>query len=149
MQFAVQPHKVLKREGIDLVYELPLNLAEAALGTERRVPTLEGEETLAIPAGTQHGRVFRIREKGVPRLQRSGRGDYRVVVRVEVPRNLSPRQRELLTALAETFEAPPALDGAPSGGANAAGAPPNGRAAGGKHNRGLFNKVKDALGLDE
>jgi molecular chaperone DnaJ len=147
VQFAVQPHKVLRREGIDLVYELPLNLAEAALGTERRVPTLEGEETLAIPAGTQHGRVFRIREKGVPRLQRSGRGDYRVVVRVEVPRNLSPRQRELLTALAETFEAPPALDGAPAGGANA---PPNGRAAGGgKHNRGLFNKVKDALGLDE
>ena len=115
------------------------------------MPTLEGEETLAIPAGTQHGRVFRVRDKGVPRLQRSGRGDYRVVVRVEVPRNLSPRQRELLTALAQTFEAPPALDGAPSGGAERCRRPrpTAGPAGGARHNRGLLNKVKDALGLDE
>ena len=61
----VRPTAVLRREGIDLVYELPSTWRRPP-GTERRVPTLEGEETLAIPAGTQHGRVFRIREKGVP-----------------------------------------------------------------------------------
>ncbi|HEV2122836.1 MAG TPA: molecular chaperone DnaJ, partial [Chloroflexota bacterium] len=106
--FNVAPHPVLRRDGFDLVYELPLNIARAALGDEVSVPTLEGEQRLTIPAGTQHGKVFRIREKGVPRLQRSGisagRGDFRVVVRVEVPKNLTARQRELLAELADTFE---------------------------------------------
>jgi molecular chaperone DnaJ len=140
VQFAVQPHPVLKRDGFDLVYDLSLNVAEAALGGERRVPTLEGEERLTVPAGTQHGRVFRIREKGVPRLQRGGRGDFRVVVRVEVPRALTPRQRELLTELAGTFQPPAVEEGAPNG------QPP---AIKGKKDRGILGKVKDALHLDE
>jgi molecular chaperone DnaJ len=140
VQFAVQPHPVLKRDGFDLVYDLSLNVAEAALGSERRVPTLEGEEQLTVPAGTQHGRVFRIREKGVPRLQRGGRGDFRVVVRVDVPRALTPRQRELLTELAVTFQ-PSAAEEAPTN-----GQPP---AMKGKKDRGILGKVKDALHLDE
>lgn len=106
--FQVEPHAVLHREGFDLIYELPLNIAQAALGTEVLVPTLEGPEALAIPAGTQHGRTFRIRERGVPRLQRTGltagRGDFRIIARVEVPKRLNHTQRELLEALAATFE---------------------------------------------
>src|SRR5437764_14032052 len=72
VQLFVQPHPVLRRDGFDLVYELPLNVAQAALGTEALVPTLEGEEPFRVPAGTQYGRVFRIKDRGVPRLQRSG-----------------------------------------------------------------------------
>ncbi|MDQ3700833.1 MAG: molecular chaperone DnaJ [Chloroflexota bacterium] len=158
VQFHVQPHPVLRRDGIDLIYELPLNVAEAALGAEHRVPTLEGEEVLTVPPGTQHGRVFRIREKGVPRLQRAGRGDFRVVVNVQVPKSLTARQRELFGALAESLAgrdrsgdtsdgAQPELAGAAAGAADRT----NGRAGrrGRKKERGLFGKVKDALGLDE
>jgi molecular chaperone DnaJ len=149
--FQVAPHKVLKREGFDLVYELPLNVAQAALGTEVRVSTLEGEELLNVPAGTQHGRVFRVREKGVPKLQRSGisagRGDFRIVARVEVPKHLTNRQRELLQELAATFE---------SGGGTQVGVAPAESSADrqqGKkdrqHRKGIFDKVKESLGLDE
>jgi len=140
VQFAVAPHRVLKRDGFDLVYDLALNVAEAALGSERRIPTLEGEEHLTVPAGTQHGRVFRIRDKGVPRLQRGGRGDFRVVVRLEVPRSLSQRQRELLTELAGTFE-PPEVEGPATNGQVPAVKP--------RKDRGILGKVKDALHLDE
>jgi molecular chaperone DnaJ len=146
VHFAVQPHPVLKRDGIDLVYDLRLNVVEAALGAERRIPTLEGEERLSIPAGTQYGRVFRIRDKGVPRLQRGGRGDFRVVVHVEVPRSLTPRQRELLAALGETFRPEGDRAGDEASPAQANGRPGGG---GGKKDRGIFNKVKDALGFDE
>jgi molecular chaperone DnaJ len=154
VQLAVQPHPVLRRDGFDLIYELPLDVAQAALGAEVMVPTLEGDEPFRIPAGAQHGRVFRIRDRGVPRLQRSGRGELRVVTRVEIPKQLTPRQRELFAALAETFGSGAA--------APASGTHPEGRdgrdrdehrdtkdgQAGGKH-KGLFDKVKDALGLDE
>jgi molecular chaperone DnaJ len=157
--FQVAPHSVLKREGFDLLYELPLNLAQAALGAEVQVPTLEGPETLQVPPGTHHGRVFRVREKGVPRLQRSGivsgRGDFRVVTRIDVPKTLSPRQRELLAALAETFEPGGAVEGAaaraPAGGdGRRPGAPERrrGKQAQRKH-KGLLDKVKETLGFDE
>jgi molecular chaperone DnaJ len=135
--FSVSPHPVLKRDGFDLVYELPLNLAQAALGAELQVPTLEGEERLSVPAGTQHGRIFRVREKGVPKLQRTGlsagRGDFRVVARVDVPKQLTPRQRELLEELAATFD----------------GAAPVERPKKGRKQKGIFDKVKESLGLDE
>ena len=148
VQLSVQSHPVLRRDGFDLIYELPLNVAQAALGDSVTVPTLEGEEPFQIPAGTQHGRVFRIRDRGVPRLQRSGRGEYRIVARVEVPKKISSRQRELFEALAETFQGDG--DGAaapanPSAIQNS-GEKPDRRSE--KH-RGLFDKVKDALGLDE
>jgi molecular chaperone DnaJ len=148
VQFHVAPHPVLKRDGFDLVYELPLNIAEAALGTEAQIPTLEGEERLPVPPGTQHGRVFRIREKGVPRLQRTGRGDFLVVARVEIPKTLTSRQRELLQALAQTFEGDP---GSQDRGGDASATRTNGRASEQRQrrDRGLLHKVKDALGLDE
>jgi molecular chaperone DnaJ len=148
--FSVAPHPVLKRDGFDLVYELPLNMAQAALGVEVKVPTLEGEEALIVPAGTQHGRIFRVREKGVPKLQRTGlsagRGDFRVIARVDVPKQLTPRQRELLEELAATFEA---KDGGRAGAGAGNGRAPAEKGKKGRKQKGILDKVKETLGLDE
>ena len=84
------------REGDDLVAALALTITEAALGASVRVPTLDGEEEVAVPAGTQPGQVITLRGKGMPRLGGRGRGQLRLVVQVQVPRRLSERQRELL-----------------------------------------------------
>lgn len=101
---AVEPHPIFVRDGVDLKLELPLNITQAALGATLKIPTLDGEEeTLEIPAGTQSGKTFRKRGLGVPRLQRSGRGDLEVTVRVVTPVNLTAEQRELLRQLARTF----------------------------------------------
>lgn len=99
----VREHPFFKREGDDIILDLPLNIAQAALGSELDIPTLNGKEKLRVPAGAQSGKVFRIREKGVPHLQRSGRGDLLVRVNVVVPKNLSDKQKELLEELAQTF----------------------------------------------
>ncbi|HEU5317987.1 MAG TPA: molecular chaperone DnaJ [Chloroflexota bacterium] len=145
--FSVAPHPVLKREGFDLVYDLKLNVAQAALGTDVRIPTLDGEEPFAVPAGTQHGRTFRVRDKGVPRLQRtgqsSGRGDFRIVAQVEVPKHLTPRQRELLEELAATFDGRAAGDRAM--GTQAQAVPPKKK----RKQKGILDKVKETLGLEE
>ena len=154
VQLRVQPHPVLQRDGFDLVYELPLDVAQAALGADVTVPTLEGAEPFHIPPGTQHGRVFRIRDRGVPRLQRSGRGEFRVVTRVEIPKRLTPRQRELFAELAQTFAggsttAPAAAAPAePRDGQHADGKDTRDGKTGAKH-KGILDKVKDALGLDD
>lgn len=99
----ITPHKRFQRAGNDIYLELPLNLAQATLGTELHVPTVDGDETLAIPAGTQHGAEFRIRGKGVPALRGGLRGDQVVVARVQVPSRLTTRQRELMEQLAAEF----------------------------------------------
>ena len=78
-------------------------MAQAALGDKVMVPTLEGEEELAIPAGTQTGRAFRLRGKGVPHLRRSGRGDLFVVVQVVTPTELTAEQRQLFAQLGRTL----------------------------------------------
>ncbi|MHB0877060.1 MAG: molecular chaperone DnaJ [Anaerolineae bacterium] len=99
----VTPDPQFRRQDFDIIYELQVNIAEATLGATVSVPTLEGEEPVKIPAGTQSGRVVRLRGKGVPHLQRSGRGDQVIVVRVMTPTNLTPRQKELLEELAESL----------------------------------------------
>jgi molecular chaperone DnaJ len=93
-------HDRYRREEIDLVTEVPVSIAQAALGTRFMLPTLDGDEELAIPAGTQHGREFVYRGRGVPRLQGRGRGDLRVVVHVEIPTDLSDDEAELLRTFA-------------------------------------------------
>jgi len=95
----VRPHKSLQREGTELVTELTLSMTQAALGKEVVVQGVDGEEKVAIPAGTQPGDIVTIKRKGVPNLRGGGRGDLHVVCRVEIPKSLSARQRELLTEL--------------------------------------------------
>ncbi len=96
----IKPHRLFQRNGSDILLELPLNMAQAALGAELTIPTLDGEADLDIPAGTQHGEVFRIRGKGVPFLRGNGRGDQVVVTKIVVPTKLNDRQRDLLKQLA-------------------------------------------------
>ncbi len=93
----IDPHPYFTRDGADVVVEVPISIAEAALGTEVRVPTPDGAAVrLRVPAGTQHGKVFRVSGKGAPRLKGTGRGDLKVKARVVVPKDLSDRQRDLL-----------------------------------------------------
>ena len=95
----VAPHPVFGRRDSDLTLELPVTYAEAALGANVKVPTLNGPVTLKIPAGTANGRTFRVRGKGVPK--KSGHGDLLVTVNVEVPKKLSREEKELLSQLQE------------------------------------------------
>jgi molecular chaperone DnaJ len=121
----VKPHRQFTRENDDLIYELDLNVAQAALGATVEVPTLDGEaEPLKIEAGTQPGSVFAIRGKGVPHLRGSGRGDLLVRANVVTPTRLTDEQRALLHQLAESMGTP--TDGADNG--------------------GLFGRIRDALG---
>src|SRR5207237_4343128 len=104
---SVKPHAEFKRQANDLVYELTINLAQAALGADVEVPTLDAEKprvALKIPPGTQHGRALRVKGMGVPYLRNYSRGDLRVLVRVAVPQHLTDEQRRILQELARTFE---------------------------------------------
>lgn len=118
---SVRNHEVFQRRDDDLLIKLRINVAQAALGHTLMVPTLtpdgEGETELVIPAGTQSGEVFTVKGMGVPRLRRdgssAGRGNLEVMVEVQVPRKLTPKQEKLLKELGETLgEAiiPPAHD---------------------------------------
>ncbi len=100
----VEPHPIFERRGDDVLVALQINVAQAALGADVTVPTLEGEETISIPPGTQSDTVLRLKGKGVPHLQRNGRGDQLVVVRVAVPTKLSREQKRLLQELGQTLE---------------------------------------------
>ena len=103
----VKEHAIFRREGSDLIYDLPINLAEATLGVEKEIPILDSAgkvETLKIPHGTQHGAEFRIRGKGVPYLHTTRRGDLRVLVDLQVPRSLNAEQRKLLEAFARSMD---------------------------------------------
>jgi len=99
----VEPHRYFRRQDHNIILELGINVAQAALGDEVMVPTLDGEEKLAIPAGTQTGAIFRLRGKGVPYLRRNGRGDLLIVAQVVVPTELTEEQRELFQQLAKTL----------------------------------------------
>jgi molecular chaperone DnaJ len=121
----VQQHRYFRRQGNDLLLELPINVAQAALGAEIEIPTLDEPTRLRIPAGAQSGRTVRLRGKGVPYLRASGRGDLQVKLHVVTPTDLTDEQRRLLERLAETFgtEIKP------------------------HENKGFFEKVKDAFGV--
>ncbi len=95
----VEPHPFFKREGEDLVCEVPIGLAEAAAGAHVEVPTPDGPVTIEVPAGTQPGQRFRLRKRGVPKLGEKGRGDLWVEVRLVVPAATDERSRALLREL--------------------------------------------------
>jgi len=101
---AVEPHEIFERDGDDILMRLDVNVARAALGATTKVPTVDGLQELNIPAGTQSGQAFKMRNLGVPHLGGSGRrGDQIVVVNVAIPKKLDDRQRELLEELAATM----------------------------------------------
>ncbi len=97
----VAPHEFFRRVGDDIVCSLPISFAQAALGGELEIPTLEGKGRMRIPAGTQPGTVLRVKGKGIPRRLAGGRGDQLVEVTIEVPTQLTPTQKELIAKLAE------------------------------------------------
>lgn len=99
----VADHPVFDRRDSNLYCSIPISFPQAALGGEIRVPTLEEEETLEIPAGTQSGTVFRLRGKGFPSLNGRGRGDLFVEVQVEIPKKLSREQKHLIKELASSL----------------------------------------------
>jgi molecular chaperone DnaJ len=105
-----------------VVVEVPISFVQASLGDEIKVPTLEGSVNLRIPEGTQSGRIFRLRNKGIRDVRGPGRGDQLVKIRVVTPEKLTPRQKELLREFAK------------AGGADLP-----------EESKGFFERVKDAL----
>ncbi|MBN1645104.1 molecular chaperone DnaJ [Candidatus Woesearchaeota archaeon] len=92
----VKKHKYFERKGNDVYVHVPIPFATAALGGEAEVPTIKGKATIKIPSGTQGGKVFRLREKGIPDLHGYGKGDENIIVQIDVPKKLSKKQKELL-----------------------------------------------------
>jgi molecular chaperone DnaJ len=118
---SVAPHPLFVRDEENLVYDLELNPAQASLGCEAEIPTLDGDPaSLKVPAGTQNGRIFTLKGKGVTRLHANGRGDLLVRTNVLVPTELTDEQRELMKKLADSFGTPVS-------------------------DKGLLGKIKDAL----
>ncbi len=120
----VRPHPQLARRDQDVVYELRINIVQAALGDRIEVPTLDGTVEVTIPPGTQYGQTFRLQGKGMPHLRTGRRGDQFVVVQVVVPKDLSGEQKSLLRKVG-------GLTGKPE-----------------KVSKGFFEKLRDAISLD-
>lgn len=99
----VKPHKFFRRRENDVLLDLDINIAQAALGAEVEIPTVDGPATLKIPSGIQPGKVLRMRGKGIPHLRSNGRGDQLVIVNVAIPKNLSQEQRSLFEQLATSL----------------------------------------------
>jgi molecular chaperone DnaJ len=119
------PHEHLHRDNNNIIYELYLNFADAALGKSIEVPVIDGKVKIKVPAGTQAGKIFRLKGKGLPSVQGYGRGDQLIHVNVWTPKKLTNEERELL----ETLRDMPNFDPAP-----------------GKGERGFFDKMKDYFG---
>ena len=120
----VKPHPQLARHEQDMVYELRVNMVQAALGDRIEIPTLEGQVEIAIPAGTQHGQSFRLQGRGMPDVRGGRRGDQYVLVQVVIPKDLDPEQKALLRKVG-------GLTGKPE-----------------KVSKGFFEKLRDAISLD-
>ena len=99
VRVSVRPDPIFERDGFDIWCEIPLTYAQATLGDEIIVPTVDGKVSYTVPEGTQSGTVFRLRNKGVPYVNGRGRGEQYVRVILEVPRNLSTKQKDALKAL--------------------------------------------------
>lgn len=97
----VKPHKYFQRREDDILLQLDINVAQAALGADVEVPTVDGEAQLNVPAGVQPGKVLRMRGKGVPHLRGGGRGDQLVMLNIAIPQKLDAKQRQLFEGLAE------------------------------------------------
>lgn len=120
---SVKPHKFFERDGDNLYCVMPISFPQAALGTELEIQTLEGPATIKVPEGTQSGREFKLRGKGVPHLNEHGKGDLIIEIRVQTPSKLNKQQKELLRQLGDTM----VMENTPT-------------------SRGLFDKVKEMFG---
>ena len=103
IEIKVKPHKFFRRRKDDVLLNLNINIAQATLGAEVKVPTLDGDEKLIIPSGTQPGKVFKLRNKGIPHLRHGGKGDQMVIINVDIPSRLTSEQRQLFEELADTL----------------------------------------------
>ena len=92
----VKPHQIFERRGDDVWCEIPVTFAQAAMGSEVIVPTIDGKVSYNVHEGTQPGDVFKLKGRGIPHINGRGRGDQYVRVTVEVPKNLNKEQKELL-----------------------------------------------------
>ena len=92
----VKPHKFFERDGTTIHCEIPINIVQASLGAEIKVPTLDGQVIMKVPAGTQPGKILRLKGKGVASLRNGVRGDQLVRVKVVIPTKLSEKQKEAL-----------------------------------------------------
>ncbi|TVR69214.1 MAG: molecular chaperone DnaJ [Sphaerobacteraceae bacterium] len=126
VRIRVRPHEFFKRDGQNILLDVPANIAQAILGTEIEVPTVDGTVMMDVPAGTQPGQQFRLRGKGVPDVRTGVRGDQIVTMRVVMPTELTSRQRELFEELAESLNEPDLRE---------------------THRRGFLDRIKDALGV--
>lgn len=117
-----KPHDTLKRDGKNLIYDLYLNFADAALGASVEVPTLKGKVKIKIPAGTQSGKIFRLKSKGFPVVQSYGKGDLLIHVNIWTPKSLTDKEKKLLEELRTMHNFNPTP---------------------GKSEKGLFEKMKD------
>jgi len=100
----VREHKMFERDGDNLLVAVPVAFTQAALGADVEVPTLNGEESLQVPAGTQHGTMFKLEGKGLPNLRSGKRGDLVVIAQLVVPQKLNDQQKTLLSEYAQTEE---------------------------------------------
>jgi molecular chaperone DnaJ len=103
VEIQVRAHKFFRRKGNDILLDLDINIAQAVLGADIEVPTIDGPARLNIPPGTQAGKIFTIKSKGVPFLRSSGRGNQMVIINVEIPNRLTADQRKLFEQLALTL----------------------------------------------
>lgn len=120
----VKPHAIYKRQGNDVVCEMPITFVQAALGAELEVPTLDGKVKYSMPEGTQTGSIFRLKGKGIPYLRGNGRGDQYVKVEIDVPKKLNEKQKAALKEFAD-------ISGDEVH----------------EQRKGFFDKMKDALGM--
>ena len=97
----VKPHKFFERDGTTVLCEVPVNIVQATLGAEIKVPTLDGQVTVKVPEGTQPGKVLRLKGKGIPSLRGGQRGDQLVRIKVVVPTKLNEKQKEALRSFGE------------------------------------------------
>lgn len=119
------PHEDFTREGNNIIHELFVNIVDAALGAKIEVPTLNGKARITIPAGTQSGKIFRLKDKGLPALQSYGRGDQLIHVNVWTPKKLNDEEKRILERLRDM---------------------PNFKPNPGKEDRSFFDRVKDVFG---
>jgi len=124
-----EKHPSLKRHELDVVYQLHISFPEAVLGTNAEVPTIDGKAKIKIPAGTQSGKIFRLKGKGFPAFQSYEKGDELVEVNIWSPQNLSNEEKEILEKLKNSPNFKPA--------ANAGSM---------KEDKTFFDKIKDAFG---